>query len=419
MKKKLVVVAVLAMIFVMNISNVKAVNSSNVGTFIKENITVDVRSEHFTYKGISFTRKADEKGYGRINFDKITNTSDTLMHVSISIGLFNKDKINIGTINYCASKDLDSDYSGKTLKKGESTPFYVTISPKRHLTEDYKVEDIAYIAVINDNKFCKVGGADTYAGLTLEDINENKTADQVVQLTWSDIFGNVKLTSALGIIILVAIVIIILYILLGSMLNALNKRMYSKSTAMGWIPIANNYLAVKLSFGPTVAKMYMVLYIISLFIGIFFQPILYLVSIVGYASYIIVLIKLITKNYNLFYMEGNIKTNDDLINNFNINNKTDNDSNVSPVNTNTNTNSTSSLIETLMDMQNNPSANNQTSNYSPFKEAINNNTEEKQSSGEYFNFGNHNNNDNNNSNDNNNNNNNNSNGGSSLSDFFK
>ena len=109
-----------------------------------------------------------------------------------------------------------------------------------------------------------------------------------------------------GFIIIIIAVLILLIILIvnGILLNALYKRMYAKKTSLAYLPFFCNYVAVKLSFGELIGKIYFIALIFSgllSFVGLKF--ILTLMNIISFVSYIVVIIKLITKKYDLFYYD--------------------------------------------------------------------------------------------------------------------
>ena len=77
--------------------------------------------------------------------------------------------------------------------------------------------------------------------------------------------------------------------------------MYNDGTALAYIPIANFYICVKLSFGPTIAKFYIIAFLASIgltLVGITFVS--GLLTLVNLVAFIVVIIKLITKKYDLF-----------------------------------------------------------------------------------------------------------------------
>ena len=100
------------------------------------------------------------------------------------------------------------------------------------------------------------------------------------------------------------LVLIVSYVVTGIILNELNKRMNATSTPIAYIPIGNNYLAVSLAFGSIIGKIYLLVLIASFvlfFLG--FRFIYYILSFVSSAAFILDIIKLITKKYDLLMFE--------------------------------------------------------------------------------------------------------------------
>ena len=60
------------------------------------------------------------------------------------------------------------------------------------------------------------------------------------------------LAIGLGIIIFVFVFLIAIYVVLGIVLNKLNKKIYGKGTALAWIPLCNTYLLGKLTVNKVV-----------------------------------------------------------------------------------------------------------------------------------------------------------------------
>ena len=191
------------------------------------------------------------------------------------------------------------------------TPFYVKVSSKKNISKDKKLEDVAYIAVLDDNKDCSRDGMENkYTGLTIEEIVDGQVSTKVEKLLDFDFLKKLGKLDFSGLktgLIIFAVIILIIYIIQAKILNALHMRMYNKTTALVYIPIANLYVAVKLSFGPAIAKIYIICYLLSSVLG-FFVPLISLLtslfSFVGGVSFIIVIIKLITKKYDMLYFEN-------------------------------------------------------------------------------------------------------------------
>ena len=85
--------------------------------------------------------------------------------------------------------------------------------------------------------------------------------------------------------------------------------MYSKSTALAYLPIGNVFVTFRLAFGKIVAFIGLGLYVFSLvFVLLKINIINYIVTGLDLIAFLLVIIKLITKKYDLFYMEPSIET---------------------------------------------------------------------------------------------------------------
>ena len=307
------------------VANVNA-QSYDVGTLIPVNNSATVETDTFTYNDINFNNY-DNSGYRLISFQSITRKSsgNSPIPISINVLLFDSEEKNIGYVTYCSEKDYDGDYSGYTIKSSQSSPFTIKLVKKYFVNKDdtlksqYTFNDIAYYSVLDDNHFCKVGGYDKYKGLTLEQINSGELSNAKTKtvFNFSDIIPSIS-GGVLVIVISLLIVFIALFIF-GSILNALYKRMYAEKTALAYIPITNSYVCVKLAFGKIVSLIYIILFFVSIplsFVGVgmIFSSLL---GIFCSIAFIVVIIKLITKKYDLFYFEPSVKSNINQVSNYN------------------------------------------------------------------------------------------------------
>ena len=99
-------------------------------------------------------------GEGHIVFQTIKNISHESLPISISVGLFDKKEKNIGTVLYCSSSD--------TLLGKEGKPYSIDV--EKYLTDGKKLEDIHYIAVLDENKGCRTTGKNDFVGKKVEEI---------------------------------------------------------------------------------------------------------------------------------------------------------------------------------------------------------------------------------------------------------
>lgn len=157
-KKILILIAMLAIV------PVQAANYE-----IKELIPVDIETtivtKNFSYKEFYYNKNNSakaEKDY--INFKEIKNLTDTEEPISITVAFFNKDRKNIGTMNYCSDKKLQAH---------ESIAYSIEIT-EDYLGKGYSRDEIKYISVLSDNKNCRTTGKDEFIGQTVEEIGMTK-----------------------------------------------------------------------------------------------------------------------------------------------------------------------------------------------------------------------------------------------------
>jgi len=148
----------------------------NVKTLIPVDTKASVKTEKFNYNNFEFSSKVDNKGNSVISFGSINNNTVTKQAVSINILLFDGNKKNIGFLTYCSDKDLDSEYSGYKINGNTSAPFSINVVSKYFVT-GRSSSDVKYIAILDENKYCQIGGYDKYNGLTLKQI-VNGAADK-------------------------------------------------------------------------------------------------------------------------------------------------------------------------------------------------------------------------------------------------
>lgn len=257
------------------------------------------KMENFSYDNIKYTPVLDNNvNYGVINIGSVTNISKKKLPISIDVLLFDKDKKNIGFVTYCTEQDYSSSYAQLKLASKESAMIDINVT-KKYFVDDAKAQDVSYYAVLDDNIYCHVGGYSKYMGLTPEqiqsgDIFVDKTDKKTELIEW---FKSIDLTH----IIIIVVSVIVSFVICGIVIDSLNKRINAESSMLSFLPITNCYMAFKLSFGDLIAKIFIVGYVLSIilyFINISFF--MYLFSIAGGLAFIIVIIKLITKKYDLF-----------------------------------------------------------------------------------------------------------------------
>lgn len=149
-------------------------------------ITTTIRGERFVYKDFTYQN-------GLITINKVINNREETLNLSISIGLFDKNDKNIGTIHYCPDNT--------PIKPNESYD-NLTIDVKSSYMESGKNhKDIHHVSVIGENTTCRVDGATEYVGQTVEEIGMPKNN------TFTD-----SEMMLIKIVVVVAIVLIALFV---------------------------------------------------------------------------------------------------------------------------------------------------------------------------------------------------------------
>ena len=124
---------------------------------IPSDVVTTVVTQRFSYKDLMYTD-------GKVQFAGIKNLTYDERPVSISIGVFNKNKKNIGTVNFC---------SADTLSSKEERAYVIRIG-EEYLGESNTVDEIKYIAVLSDNEGCRTTGSTENLGQTVEEIGMAK-----------------------------------------------------------------------------------------------------------------------------------------------------------------------------------------------------------------------------------------------------
>ncbi|MBQ6135384.1 MAG: hypothetical protein IJI60_03600 [Bacilli bacterium] len=285
----------------------------NVNELIAVDEVATVKTEKFDYIDFTFSSQLDEKGNGVITFQSITNNTLSKNPVSINILLFDGKKENIGFLTYCSNKDYDSSYSGLQLGGKESTPFAITAYSKYFGESKKTSKDVRYIAVMDENKLCRIGGYSNYLGKTMEQIlNPEEPKDPMnfdFKLPDLPELPAFMKNQKVWLYSLIGFSIFLIFVGTGAFFNVLYKKMYGKKTFFAYLPVTNIYVSVKSVFGRIVAIIFFlcviasgVLYYFNIKIALYIMAVLWLISI------ILIIVKLITKNYDLFYFEPSMDT---------------------------------------------------------------------------------------------------------------
>ena len=263
-----------------------------------------VHTDKFDYQNFSFSSSLDDKEYGTITFESIQNNTMSRSAVSINILLFGEDQKNIGFLTYCSDKDVSSEYAGFKLNGNQSSVFSIPVSSK-YIISSKTVQDISYIAVMDENIYCRVGGYDKYAGLTIDEVLHYGEA---TPSKMSQVLEFLRDSRMQKLIFMIAMAVVGC-VLLGVVLNFLHLRMYGKSTFLAFLPILHSYVAMKMAFGHIVSLLYIIIAIASLaFYYVFGNYYLLIIcSVISGISCFIDIFKMITKKYSLFYFEPSMK----------------------------------------------------------------------------------------------------------------
>lgn len=118
--------------------------------------TTTVRGKLFLYKDIHLEKN-------KIVIKKLRNNSDSEHAATISIGLFDSKRNNIGIINHCSTdKIIESN--------DEVNNFTIEIDESR-LEEDFSYKKIKYFSVLSENSTCRLGGSKEFIGRKVENIS--------------------------------------------------------------------------------------------------------------------------------------------------------------------------------------------------------------------------------------------------------
>ena len=287
------------------------VNAANyeTKTLIPVDTEATVNTELLSYENFIYHSVGDDKGNCEIEFGNITNNTDDKIPVSINLLLFNSSKKNIGYVTYCSERDVDSEYTGRLLSPHEALPFKITVS-RRYVDGDYNAYETKYVAVLDENKYCQVGGYRNYVGQTLEEIlagkeNNNKTNAEIFENIYAFLKDNGIIYYAV-----LALIVLVVIAILGGIINIFHRKIYGKPTKLAYIPILNMFVIIKMAFGGIVGAVYLGLLLLASFLAVIGQPgLLKILSVIEIISLLIVIIKVITKKYDLFLLEPKMHRN--------------------------------------------------------------------------------------------------------------
>lgn len=300
MKKIIVSIITLIVMFSFSIS-VQALEYG-VGKLIPVGEEATVHTEKFDYIDFSYASTLNEQGNGVLSFQKIRNNGISKTAVSMNVLLFDKNKNNIGFVSYCSDKDL-GEKSGFKISGGGEVAYSLLIN-SNYIVDGKSPEDVSFIAVYDDNRFCNISDKDKYDSQTIEEI----MGEEVVKPAKENFFAKLLENTKLIIAIVIVISIIVFLGLFGLILNVLYSKMYTHSSYLVFVPVVNLFICVRMAFGLIIAFIYLGLLLVAIVLYFFHIPImLYIMGGLLFLAFIIVIIKIFTKKYDLFYLEPHME----------------------------------------------------------------------------------------------------------------
>jgi len=168
--KKIIILVIVLCAFI----NVKADNY-RLYQLIPANTDATVETEHFLYENFYYNDnalQAEKLQSNHVIFSMIKNLTKEERPITISIGVFDKDKKNIGIVNFCSTNERYS-LLDTTIKPDQEMNYAVGIL-KKHMIAGKSVSDVKYIAILGDNIDCKMAGTTEGAGKTVEEMEKTK-----------------------------------------------------------------------------------------------------------------------------------------------------------------------------------------------------------------------------------------------------
>lgn len=153
-----------------------------------------VETDHFIYRDFYYNdneMQRESLHNNHIIFAEIKNKSTEELPVTITVGFFDKDKKNIGELNYCGTKE-DITFAAREIGPDVSVPYSMVVT-RTDLIDKKDLKDIVYIAVLGENRTCSIGKATENSGRTVEEIKEgnptNKNSLNIDSQTMNFLYG--------------------------------------------------------------------------------------------------------------------------------------------------------------------------------------------------------------------------------------
>ncbi len=303
--KKILSYVLLLYYFFGSIISVSALNYDTY-ILIPADTPATVKTEIFEYTDFTYHSTPNERGNCSVEFQSITNLTQFKKPISINILLFDANRVNIGFLTYCTDKDVSSDYNGFKLLPGQASPFVINVTP-RYMVEGKAPADVRYIAVMDENDYCQIGGYSKYEGLTIQEIYGGSVVpEHKPGYHFRDILKYFR-DADLQVIVVTAAIVFFIAITFGVVINLFHKKLFLKYSPWAYVPIANAYIAAKMLCGTVIAKYFVGYTIISVILFFFnFNFFIMVDLVVLLFMFLVIAFKLITKRYETLYYDPRI-----------------------------------------------------------------------------------------------------------------
>ncbi len=309
MKKKILYLTCFIILFFACLNT--SAKSKGIGILIPTGTKGNANTSIFEYT--NFYNNYINEQEDTIIIESVKNISKRQQYISVKIGLFDPFGKNIGIINYCSKKDADG-IQGKTINTDEIYNNLTINVRNEDIVETKTLFDIQNIAIIGDNESCENGSSLSQIGKTVDEIlNRNQEKES----------NNDRETM---IIIVIILGILILYLFICYTIDSLYRRGHEgDGNILCYIPIVNFFMLAFVALGPLLAIIYMIFLAITIYLSrnLLFNIISNFKDIKAYIElfksktvipfiivtgilFIIVIIKIIIKNYYFLYLD--IKT---------------------------------------------------------------------------------------------------------------
>lgn len=137
--------------------NMVSAANYEVKELIPSSVITSIHTSNFLYKDFYYDPETES-----IVFASIKNLTDNVRPIQFSIGLFDENKKNIGTIFFCEDSILADEIKAFDIKVSS------------YLGKEKEAEEIKYISLLGDNATCRKEGKDDYIGKKVEEIGYGK-----------------------------------------------------------------------------------------------------------------------------------------------------------------------------------------------------------------------------------------------------